>query len=242
MRICVISNSHAASLKDGWNALRDSIPHVELTFFAAANRLMAELEADYVENILQVNNPSIKNMLSFTSGGLDVIDVMNYDAFLVYGLFLSVPRLDRRHSSAVKRLTTRDSVKDSINYQLVNDLCHMTNAPVYYTASPLLSDSILDNEADSSVSYHDYHEVCDWMDEHYNYPNTLQVKQIEQTMGRDLTTLKEYSKGSVRLTKIHAQHIQQDVMHMNAQYGEQFMKMFLLDEIAKLNTSIANAA
>lgn len=242
MKICVISNSHAASLKDGWSAVHNLVPHIDMTFFAAANRLLEELVADFEANLFQVETESVKNMLSFTSGGLDIIDVKEYDAFLVYGMFLSAPRLDRRHSSAIKRMTIRDSVEQSINYRFVSDLSKMTDAPVYYAPNPLLSDSILEDEVDQAICYHTYDEVCEWIDTHYNFTNAIQVKQLEQTMGHGITTQKKYSTGSVRLTKVTTQHLEQDVMHMNKDYGEMYMKMFLFEAVAKLNRPCAKVA
>lgn len=244
MRICVISNSHAASLKDGWDAVRSLVPQVELTFFAAPNRLMASLEADHQENKLHTDNQTIKKMLSLTSGGLDVIDINHYDAFLVYGLFLSVPRLDRKYSSALKAACISDSVKESINHRLVNDLCQMTKAPVYYSPNPLLSNSILNNAVEYSDCYHNYSVICEWIEKHYGHNNAILVKQIEQTMGHYLTTLKAYSKGSVRLklTKESIAHIDHDVMHMNAEYGAQFMKMFLLEKVTQQMDVFTKAA
>jgi len=37
MNICVISNSHAASLKNGWETIGERFPNIDITFFAAPN-------------------------------------------------------------------------------------------------------------------------------------------------------------------------------------------------------------
>jgi len=232
VRVCVISNSHAASVKDGWDLLSSSMPNVDLTFFAAPNRGMASLKADYEAKKLYADKPGIPEFLSLTSNGLDVIDIEKYDAFFVYGLFLSVPRLDRRFSSAVKMATISDSVNKSINIRVVKKLVKMTDAPIYYSPNPLLSDVILNKELDSDVNYHDYCDICDWIDEYYAFDNTIQVKQIEQTMGQNLTTQNKFSTGAVRLSKVPKAQPSRDFRHMNAGYGELVLKMLVAEMAA----------
>jgi len=232
MKICVISNSHAASLKDGWMTIRNDFPQLEVTFFAAPNRAMSELKADISARTLYAENTQLKHTLKFTSGGLDTIEIDKYDAFLVYGLFLSVPRLDRRLSSSVKSATVLDSVNESINHRIAVDLCNMTDATVFYSPSPLLSDSILESESERVDPIEHYDLVCDSIHNHYDYPNAKLIKQSAETMGDELTTKKIYSKGSERLLQ-PLKHINEDVMHMNSNYGKKFMQMFLLQEMAK---------
>jgi len=201
MKICVISNSHAASLKDGWMTIRNDFPQLEVTFFAAPNRAMSELKADISARTLYAENTQLKHTLKFTSGGLDTIEIDKYDA-------------------------------ESINHRIAVDLCNMTDATVFYSPSPLLSDSILESESERVDPIEHYDLVCDSIHNHYDYPNAKLIKQSAETMGDELTTKKIYSKGSERLLQ-PLKHINEDVMHMNSNYGKKFMQMFLLQEMAK---------
>jgi len=241
MKICVISNSHAASLKNGWKSIQDSFPNDQLTFFASPNRGLARLKADLDKKTLYTNNDEINEFLSYTSGGQEVIDVQEYDAFLVYGLFLILPRLDVRVSSGIKKATISDTVQDSINYRIVADLCNLTNVPVFYSAEPLLSDSILGDEAGNPESIADYSSLCDWVAEHYNHSNALQIQQLPHTIGERLTTHKKYSIGSEKLTKDSVKHTPDDVRHMNGVYGEEYLKVFL-DQAKTYLTEISSRA
>ena len=100
LKIGILSNSHAASLKVGWESIKENYPNIELTFFAAANKGMAKVKPESGNRFTSADI-LITRMLSITSGGLGSIEVDDYDAFLVYGLFLILPRLDHRHTRAV---------------------------------------------------------------------------------------------------------------------------------------------
>jgi len=121
MNICVISNSHAASLKNGWETIGERFPNIDITFFAAPNRGMSGVKFDVESRAYKTRNHSVRKVLAMTSGGYGRIDIDSYNAFLVYGLFLDIPKLDLRLSEAVKSVTLDDCVARSLNFRFVKD-------------------------------------------------------------------------------------------------------------------------
>jgi len=232
-KICVLSNSHAASLRIGWDSIKHNYPGIELTFFAAANKGMAKVQPGSGNRFTSADI-LITRMLSKTSGGLGTIEVDDYDAFLVHGLFLVLPRLDLRHSRAVKEIAIKETVQSSLNYRFVADLRDMTDVPIYYGANPLLADDTFLHVSSATV-YHSYDEISVWIDKCYSGLNAIQMLQPEETRGSMLTTKREYSDGSVRLkllTDDAEQHKDTDVRHMNGNFGAAYLEKSLLPMVA----------
>ena len=91
MKICVLGNSHLASMKTGWDLVRDATPEYELTFFGAPKAMMDDL---FLEgNALMPGTEKLKRKLAMFSEGSESIDLDAFDAFVVVGLQFGPRRL-----------------------------------------------------------------------------------------------------------------------------------------------------
>lgn len=233
MKICIISNSHAASLKNGWESIKSLYPNLELTFFATPNRGMAKVRPVNGENRFVSHDSLIRERLSYTSGGLESIDVDNYDSFLVHGLFLILPRLDRRLSQAVKEASIEETIRKSMNYRFVSELCGMTKVPVYYSANPLLSDEFSEDSI-LAAKYHSFNEISEWIAAGYSHFPVKNISQPSETVDENyMCTKRAYSVGSVRLKlqEDNDRHAETDVRHMNTEFGAVFLKRSFIPEL-----------
>jgi len=235
MRVCILSNSHAASLKAGWDSIKDVHPDYQITFFAVPNRGMLKVCPVKNEDRFISTDSSIREMLSYTSGGAESIEVNNFDAFLVHGMFLILPRLDRRLSGAFKAASIRDAALLSMNYRFVKDLCSMAKGKVFYSANPLLADEHDKVGTSRRYRYHTFEEISDWVDAHYSSLTAIKITQPAETIGDWMTSKRNFSVGSVRL-KLHNDkdcHNEADIRHMNAKFGARFLKKSFIPELNK---------
>ena len=88
MRLCVISNSHIAALKLGWDGILDSHPDVDIDFFGSPKQTMKCLELE--GRCLISPDPYVAQMFRSTSGGHEAIKIDQYDGFVVAAAGLSI--------------------------------------------------------------------------------------------------------------------------------------------------------
>lgn len=90
-KICVLGNSHLASMKTGWELIRETTPDLDLTFFGAPKAMMDDLllEGDH----LVAGTDKLRRKLKTFSEGSETIDVNAFDAFVIVGLQFGPRRL-----------------------------------------------------------------------------------------------------------------------------------------------------
>lgn len=101
MRLCVIGNSHAAGLKRAWDGLAAQFPAVELIFFVAPGKRIADLALQGSRLIPATDD--LRERLILSSGGRSDVVLADYHGFLLYGLF-GLPQIDRRLSSQLREI------------------------------------------------------------------------------------------------------------------------------------------
>lgn len=225
MKICVIGNSHLASLKVAWDEIGSDFQDVELTLFGSPNRGIARLSVDDEKCGLTCSIPGIRAHLEQTSGGLNWIDYAAYDAFLLYGLFLTVPLLDMRLSSAVVKQALEDSVFNSTACRTARKLNKLGEKPLFCSAEPLTSETRFEKlqavpDEDKLI---DLDTIHDQFSDLLKSQNIRFLRQPPETLGPTFSTLTAYSKNSVRLIGGDA-HLKKDIRHMNAEYGRAYLE------------------
>lgn len=222
-KICVIGNSHIASLKLGWDTLKPAFPGIELTFFGARARALDGLAVR--GDALVAGDKELAKALEVTSGGLSRIAAADYDVFLVYGLDFILPRLGAHLSEAVRRACLQDVHAGSLNGKVCAQLRQVTGLPVFVGHNPQLADG---SSAEDSLAYEalfatpcrvgaarDMAVVC----------------QPAATLAGGWSTRREFAEGSVRLDigkgGADVKHPQGEVKHMNARFGEVYLREFL---------------
>lgn len=220
MRLCVFSNSHAAALK--W-ALTEggSVAGLEARIFAAPATGLNQMIFDTARRRFVTRNPKIAQVLRTTSDGLDEIDIDDYDAYLIHGLYFTVPRLDRRHSTAVRIATADSLVGRFAGLSLARTLRAATDAPIALSPDPLYADQGATAgryPVDVPSKPMDYADACALMVERIGDPGVLYLWQDRRTIGPNLSTLDDYATGSRRILSDEERHAS-DVRHMNGDYG-----------------------
>lgn len=101
MRIAVIGNSHAAGLKRAWDVVSPEFPTVDLVFFVAPGKRIADLV--WHGDRLIPNTDDLRARLMLSSGGMVEVVPADFDSILLYGL-IGLPQFDSRLSSQLREI------------------------------------------------------------------------------------------------------------------------------------------
>lgn len=228
IRLCVIGNSHVASLKKGWNELSGQYPDVRLTFFACRGRHLLRLAAR--DGCLTSDIEALRQILSFTSGGSPEVRVSEYDRFLIYGsearpYFTSPSEV---FSRAVVMQSVHDSVEGTLAVHLLRQLRLLTDKPVYIGHCPLVGakevrsrqnpKTFVDGIALANRVF--YESLCAEL-----------VAQPIETIVNGMATDPVYVRGATRLAVGDAlddlPQPETDFSHMNGEFGRLWLMRFL---------------
>lgn len=230
MKICILGNSHLASIKQGWDRLQAEAGRegVSVRFFGSRQWGLRAL--DLVGTELHPRNAILERDLTFTSGGLKRIDLQSYDAFFLYGLMFPMPELHRGWSTAVKRQACKDTLSRSLAAELARKIRSAVDRPIYMGHNPRPARQSEQRVAEDTM---DYSSVCDFMQPEVKALGADLVRQPLDTLESNRWfTQSHFSLGSVRLDVgdgISSEaHPQSDVEHMNGDFGLLYLKQLLL--------------
>lgn len=228
MRICVLSNSHAASLKLGYEALPPGERHaLEPTFFASRSWRLLALEP--AGGRLICGDPAVRRDLAFTSGGLTEVDPAAYDAFLLHAMAFRYeyePFGARFYSQAFVTAWVGGMWEASLCRILLGRLQAITGKPIFLSPQPFRSagDQALVEGVGASPT------ARPPMAELVAATGILGARasflpQPPGTVSGDLFTAPRFSRGSTRLDVGDAMsgrpHPADDHAHMNGEYGRE---------------------
>jgi hypothetical protein len=218
VRICVLGNSHVASLKLGLEKLPSARQQFTMEFFASR---AGALEGLRLENKRLVpSNENLAVAITHTSGGKGEVVVDDYDAFLVYGLGFRLPVVDTHLSAAVRRQACRDTATQTLNFHMCSLLRQATKKPVYVGHDPQEAPGRKSPEVGRSLAYDAVYELT--RSELLREDLRL-VQQPRRTFADVWFTRPEYSAGSTRLdigdAKSNELHKEVDNKHMNGDFG-----------------------
>ncbi len=222
-RICIIGNSHVASLKTGWDEIKDRHGDCELTFFASPKRNMNNLEIK--DDVLRPTTVVLRKNMKYTSGGLGQIAPNDYDAIVIYGLGLRVPRLDKRLSRAVLEQTLKDNLFQSLNYRTAMRVRSACPLPIFMGHNPMHAAS---EDAEQATTFMSYAEVMDELTATMDIAAVKLVSQPAATVASDWFTKSQYAKGAKRLAikdKLEgALHDEDQQSHMGTEFGKLYLE------------------
>lgn len=225
-RICVVSNSHAASLKDGLEHSGREFDDWDVVFFAAPGRKIGAVRADEERRALIPAGLNVDQFVKKTSGGLDHIPVDDFDAFFFYGLFFTLPWLDVRLSAAVKNAAIDGALASSFAHTWMECACQLTTKPMFIAAEPLLADIHVParlgkrRAVSDAASHVAFDEICRSMEDRGLPGNVTYLWQDPATISSGFRTKVEFSVGSRRLSQEDTHHHPEtDIRHMNGAYG-----------------------
>lgn len=220
MRICVLSNSHGASIKWALDEA-DLSEATTVTIFGAPKRGLEGLKPDDDGQVVRPRNESLGDHFATTSGGTREIVLSDYDAFVVHGLFVTIPRLDRRHSGAVRAAAMSAMLDQALGLDIARSLSGWTDKPVALSPDPLFADLDLGPHgrwAPPPTEPVPYPEICEALLATADLGSVRFVPQPAETIGDRLDTRPEFSTGSRRILN-DEEHKDADGRHMNGRYG-----------------------
>jgi hypothetical protein len=226
MKVCVISNSHAASLKAGYETIKDCFPGIEVSFFASPAASLSSLQKK--EGVICSQDLKVSKILSHCSGGSDHIRIGDYDRFLVYGLDFNISADAGLVSKAVFAALFQDHTQQQLNHKICQLLLPEAHERIWVGPCPL--PAALPDQTDQGHRSN-YSRAID------NYRRVLAafgltlLAQPSETVVDGAFTAKIYSDGSLRLglgvLDGNLEHSSRDRVHMNTAFGALYMRNFL---------------
>ena len=228
MKICVIGNSHIASLKLGWDEICARYPDTEMIFFGARGTRMRYLIPK--GDALVADDELLANSLTYTSGGLSSVHPKKYDLLVLYGLFLRVPALPVHVSKAVREAAARNCLERSLSKVVLDRIRQISDVPILIGHNPLPAH----NQSDCHLPDGDracYELVITALNHVLDAVDTEVLPQPEESTEFGFTTSGVYSSGSVRLAvrdgTSGVTHRSDDTHHMNGDFGSLWLEAML---------------
>lgn len=237
MKLCIIGNSHLACIKTGWDKIAGAHSDIEPVFFGAPvdhiRRLVVKPSKRRNRGLLVPRTKVLRKSMVNTSGGLNQIKIQDYDAILLFGMFLTVPLVHMKLSAAVRAQVVRDSVHETTCYQTIEKVREIsTKVPVFVGHDPLQARQLAENpNPPLDADLFSYDEAFAAMEAELAETDVTLLAQPAETIGAGLVTQEAWSKGSSRLDigteHSESAHAGLDIRHMNAEYGALFLETHL---------------
>jgi hypothetical protein len=235
--VCAIGNSHAAAYHLAWkHRLKDALPHVSMTFFAAQSLKLRKLV--HQDGAFVAHDRELADAFRLSADGKSRIEIAAYDAFVALGLGARVDvaalcgphgtirhrgfgRVDDLVSEACFTAMVEASFRNSIAYWFLD--CMRGAKPVLICPTPFRSENEL---------------VWAFMGKARRFENTQLRREViaqaqtigsafaarhgaefvwqdEATLGAPGFTRPEFGRNALRLDKPPME----DGMHMNEEFG-----------------------
>lgn len=233
MRICVIGNSHAGAIKEGWDRIAADHPGVAMQFFAAARRGMEGLRLN--EGRLVAGNAQLARDMALSSGGASEIDLAGHDLFLMVGLGLRVHPLDGRLSLQVRDAILQ-ALAGSFAFRLARMIRSATAAPMIVLPAPL--HAAPEGSGPEAAQLADYDACLGRIGDLAAIEGLRVMAQPAETRPSGWATAPDWSRGSRRLGAVvgaagKGAHPEDERIHMNAEFGALWLSMILADLAGK---------
>ena len=224
MRLCILGNSHAASLKQGWDLLRSRYPTLAVVFFAARGDGLSGLTL--ANDCLVPNTELLAQAIRHTSGGLGEVPLGEYDAFVCYGLGYHVQPLPSpvSYSRALLEALSRDVFMDSLSGKLSSLIRALSAAPIFIGHNPLHAVLVEPTVAAARGEY----SAAVAMTNRALAPDGISViAQPTETFAQPWVTDPGFARGSTRLDVgdffSGKPHLDSDMQHMNSDFGARWL-------------------
>ena len=215
MRLGVIGTSHIATLKLGWEILGPQHPGIATTFFGAPLGKLAGLKPQGER--LASADPATRALLAASSGGIEDIAPKDFDAILLAGMRLYLPRLDARMSQALRDTALADVIAEGLAPRLAKRFRRLAPVPLYFAPEPLWADLPRYRRGEGHLL--PYAEVLAGLQSRLPLRRAKILPQPEKTISAALLTKLAYSVETEPLEQVEASGRAFDQVHMNAEFG-----------------------
>jgi hypothetical protein len=229
MKIAILSDSHGAALRLGWEQIESRHQDVELVFFAQRRNGLADLS--HSAGFLTAETESLRSAFRFTSKGLEAVRVGDYNALLVYGLCAApfFQNSDAFYSKQVLVQTCQDLMKDRLSTYVVNQARLAGARTIYVGHDPLPLEGSLTVDRPRR-EYLDGLATLNRLA--YTKLGAQMVPQPVETTTSGSCTLKRFTNDARRLavgdeSDNERQPAHDVYRHMNADFGALWLENFL---------------
>ena len=250
-RLCVIGNSHLAAVKLGWDQLASGHPGVQPRFFGSPRATLRELH--WHGPVLVCRSEQVQRNLRMTSGGLDQIDLREFDAVLLCGLGFGLRQvaklnLSHRHTGLAGQATAahlvsracfqaalRGQMEQTVAVRLGRLIREGCSLPLLLAPTPMPGEGLMQSQDEDIIRW--WQPILEAGDEaalladHEQACSTLVppftriLAQPPVTLASPLTSRQIYQQGAARLAGGNNEpQPDGDVMHMNAAYGAEVLR------------------
>lgn len=240
MKVAVFANSHVAMLK---HATDEKTPEGWMpTYFAAPAKRMEGLRPVGNSSRLKPKDEYLRKYISMTSGGLDELDLKDYDAFVLVGLTAKLQtaiRIFQKFQPLAHRVS--DDVRlisEAAFMQALHDAFSITNAaqylkmlsktgrPLVFVPAPLPSESLMWTEGHEWIATAEGKEALSWLKElsvqvwfeqAQKYDANLVLQPVD-TIGVSGLTLDSFAEAAPKMQD-GENFTEDNTSHMNAEFG-----------------------
>jgi hypothetical protein len=248
--ICLIGDSHLASLKLGWDTMQHDCQNMELTFFGTRNQLMDGLAVS--GHALVATTDLLRRKFDSTSGGKSEI-AGDYDCYIVNGLGFAAYRVLKLYEQCRAESYAQDErqpisdecfhsafygcLRESRAVRIITCLREITTAPIGLVPMPMRSTScpyadveIIEQNGDEASVATAFAAIATRLSEDLNVSLFLQP---ENTLAAPLRTNAIFSRASLRSAADEV--VRNDYTHMNGDYGRLVLRK-IFSEFAPLSS------
>lgn len=240
-QICIIGNSHAAALRQGWKSIAGDFPGITLTFFAAPRHLLREIA--FRDGVLAPVNEDLANFFKITSGNKTEIRPSEYDRIVIAGAGIGVVRFSeiyRTHRPFQMISDDTTPISESCLLASANGflastpgfrIARMIGTPVSFIPEPIPAPGLAETDrwssiwSDARVRQNANFVFRRALNEAGTTLNSTILHQPQETVRDDFTEA-QYSRDSMVFT-LKRKHRQDDYCHMNGDYGATVLRTML---------------
>ena len=229
--VCIIGNSHIAAVKRAYAAyLRNSNSNQRVDFFGSTANSVCDTEMR--DGKIVPTSELVQRSWKMTSGGLEAIDLEQYEKIVIHGYLPSVPiLLDLKRSldngtfysfgvkvsHIINSNVSLDHLLRLLAHASVTNICVSPRPPCYSTV-----------KRSETVQEHEYYELISFITQVFLSLEIEFVPQPETTLNQFVETKREYSTGGVGLTSSPEPYgrtvTDDDIKHTNEVYGKIIMQ------------------
>lgn len=257
--VCLIGNSHIAALKQAWSNRPPKVAAgFSATFFSAQNRMMEHLAVE--GRALVPQRSDLAEKLSYTSGGIQTIEVDSYNAFVLVGSGFGIDlekfsaiggtpahlrwkKVEPLLSEACFDAVIATHLRDSLLIGVLRMIRSIAPSPVLIAAAPFLSERVLeDPPLDTDERFHDAEFLAPFVARCRKITERVAAEFGSTVVWQDETTISEkpgftkleYGLGPARFAMRGGKTPEFDRRHGNEDYGA----LLLAHVLAKLDTML----
>jgi hypothetical protein len=229
IRICVLGNSHAATLKHGWVTISPNYPEFQIIFFAGGGTSMSNLVLE--GNRLVPKSTELEKAIARSSNGRKTVEIDDFDAFILYGLrFHPFIPIHERYSAGCLNRAMAGTLEQSILWGLARMIRSVSDKAILVGHRPLIAGGTV-----QSRGYEDlYLRGQKQLSEIFFYPSRLSlVLQPSDTIVNGKNTDPVFLEGAKRFhpgkRNDRTRMPEGDRLHMNEKFGKKMLSSFLAE-------------